>query len=214
LGATVFDGAEGRNIDFGGCGLQHSSFVKAKLPGAIFYGANLQDANLTRIAMRGGQLKDAICRNAKFVDADLRMTWAANADLRGADLRGANLVGASLGGILWDSTTRFDAAQLGREGTPQDVLDHALSQGASVRSEKPEWQLSLLDATVRALESEAHDPATRRMVALLQSLRPKVERDPGFLWANALRQQVDDVQWSIFQLAVRKAASNIGALLG
>lgn len=214
LRGAVFNGASGRNIDFGGCDLQDSSFVKAKLPGAIFYGAKLENADLTGIAMRGGQLKDAVCRNAKFVDADLRITWVAHADLRGADLRRANLVGASLGGVLWDSTTRFDAAQLSHEGTPSDIVNHALSQGASICSEKPQWQLSLLDATLRALESEEQDSGTQRMTELLGGLRPEVERNPDFLWANALRQQVDKVHWSIFEAAVRKAASNIGALLG
>ena len=204
LRGAVFNGAEGRNVDFGGCDLHSSFFIKARLPGAVFYGANLQDADLSGIGMRGGQLKDAVCRNAKFTGSDLRMVWAADADLRGADLREANLVGASLGGVLWDSKTRLDGAQLSVEGTPADLRTHALAQGASVRSEKPEWQLNLIDATLRALESETHDAGSKRIMERLRAIRPEVERDPGFLWANALRPEIDGEHWTIFQRAVRK----------
>jgi hypothetical protein len=82
-----------------------------------------------------------------------------------------------------------------------------------VRSEKPEWQLSLIDATLRALEAERQDAGSKRMMERLRAVRPEVERDPGFLWANALRPEVDDEHWAVFQRAVRKAASNMGALL-
>jgi uncharacterized protein YjbI with pentapeptide repeats len=213
LRKSTFDGAAGRNIDFGGCDLQAASFIKAKLGGAMFYNANLQSADLTRIAMRGGQLRGADCRDAKFVGADLRMVWAAETDFRGADLREANLAGASLGGVRWDSATRLDAARVTREGTPEDLLAHALSQGASVGSEKPEWELSLLDATVRALEAELRGPEATALTTRVRDLRPKLERDADFPWANALREQLDARQWEIFQRAVRQAASNMGALL-
>src|SRR6185312_10620807 len=45
LARAVFDEASGSNVDFGTCDLQGSSFVQAKLPGAVFFRANLEDAD-------------------------------------------------------------------------------------------------------------------------------------------------------------------------
>src|SRR5260370_38601681 len=54
LRGANFDGAQGRNVDFGGCGLARRSFLKAKLPGAVLFGAGLSDANLEGLSMPGG----------------------------------------------------------------------------------------------------------------------------------------------------------------
>jgi uncharacterized protein YjbI with pentapeptide repeats len=213
LADAVFDGCEGKNVDFGGCDLSRASFVGARLPGAVFFGADLQRADLTRISMRGGQLKDANCGNALLRDSDLRLVWAAGADLRGADLRGADLTGASLGQARWDSETRFEGAALTWEGTPDDMQAQAFQQGATLGSEKPEWQMSLFDATRRMLEAENRDGKLSPVLERLDGLRRNLERDHSLLWATRLKKGLDEEQWNRVQTAVRKAASNIGALL-
>jgi hypothetical protein len=188
--------------------------VDARLPGAVFLMANLTDADLTRIHMHSGQLKSAICRNAHFASADLRMVWAAGADVRGADFRKANLVGASLGGARWDATTCLDGAQLSWEGTPAELATHGIAQGATVQSEKREWQLGLLDAAREALAQQDHSGALAPVIARLAELRAAVEADPGTLWANILHDELSPLQWSSVQEAVRSAAINMGPYLG
>lgn len=214
LRRAVFDGASGHNVDFSACDLTGSSFVDASLPGAVFFGATLVDADLTRIRMRSGQLKDADCRRANFTHADLRIVWAADADLRGANLSDANLVGASLGRARWDEHTRCAGARFGWEGTPADLAAHALAQGATLRSEKPDWELALLDATRVALEHDNDHGRFDRLIARIAELRPEVERDPRTPWGNLLREGLPPEQHAGLDRAVRTAASNIGALLG
>ncbi len=80
-------------------------------------------------------------------------------------------------------------------------------------SENREWQLSLLDATTRALENE-YGKRVAPIVERIKTLRPELERNPAFLWANVLRDELEEAQWRIVENAVRKAASNVGALLG
>lgn len=209
---AVFDGAEGANVDFGGCDLQGSSFVKARLPGAIFFKATLRNANLTGIRMRSGQLKGSDCSKAIFTGADLRLVWAADADLRDCDLRQANLVGASLGGAAWNDETQLSGAQISSEGTPDALCAFALSQGATVQSEDREWQLSLIDATVKALQNET-GIRVENVIDLLKELRPKVDKDPSVLWANELQEKLSKKEWQAAQDAVQTAAINMGALL-
>jgi hypothetical protein len=214
LNGAVFDRAEGRNVDFGGCELARSSFRDANLPGAIFFSAKLPDANLAGIKLRSGQLKAADCRRARFEGADLRLVWAADADLRGADLTKAQLVGASLGGAKWDEATRCADAEFGVEGTPAALAAHALAQGARLRSEKPDWELALLDATSAALRSEDRAGNLEAPLRRLTEVRPQVKRDHTFNWFAAVQEVATAEQRALLQGAVRKAASNIGALLG
>lgn len=212
LRGAVFDRAEGKNADFGGCDLTGASLHDANLPGAIFFGALLVDANLARIKMRSGQLKAADCRRANFEAADLRLVWAADADLRGANLTKAKLAGASLGGVQWDEMTRCAGAEFGLEGTPGTFAAHALGQGATLRSEKADWELALVDATRVALENESGN--LQPLIARLADVRRHVESDHTFNWSAAVLDGATDAQRATFQRAVRTAASNIGALLG
>ena len=213
LRGAVFDGADGANVHFGGSDLTGSSFVGARLPGAVFLMANLSDANLTRIHMPSGQLKSAVCRNARFTSADLRMVWAADADLRSADLREANLVGASLGGAIWDTTTRLDGARLSWEGTPAELATYALGQGATLQSEKADWQLALIDATREAMKQQDQGGSLAPVIERLTALRSVVESKPDTLWANILRDELTPAQWAAVQTAVRSAALNMGLYL-
>ena len=214
LRGAVFDRAEGRNTDFGGCDLTGSSFQNANLPGAVFFGARLNDANLAGLKMRSGQLKAADCRGAIFAGADLRMVWAAETDFRGANLTDANLVGASLGQLRWDEHTQCSGAQLSREGAPAAFAAAALAQGATLRSEKPDWELSLLDATRVALQSEDRAGSLASLLERLARLRDEVARDAEFPWGNALREGLTPEQRLVVDRAVRTAATNLGALLG
>lgn len=212
LRAAVFDQAKGRNVDFGGCDLTGSSFVHADLPGAIFFQSKLREANLTRASLHDGQLKGADCRDAKFIHADLRRVWAAEADLRGADFSEANLIGASLGRAQWDDATNFHGAKLTHEGTPAEIRAKAIVEGASIGSEKADWQLALLDATRAALKMDKSSGRAEAIVQRLAELRPQLKKDPQLLWTNVLKKELDEEQWRELQSAVRKAASNMGAL--
>lgn len=211
LREAVFDAAEGRNADFGGCDLAGSRFQCANLAGAVFFGARLNHADLAGIRMRAGQLKSADCRGADFSRADLRQVWAADADLRGAKLDHANLIGASLGGAQWDEGTRCAGAQFSFEGTPAALLAHALAQGASVVSEKPEWQRSLLEATRAALASESE---ANTLLGRFDELRRQLHADAAFNWFEALQRDATVSQRAALTRALRKAANNTGALLG
>lgn len=214
LRGAVFDRTEGKNTDFGGCDLTGASFQDANLPGAVFFGAQLVDANLARIKMRSGQLKAADCRRANFEGADLRLVWAADADLRGANLTKAQLVGASLGGVIWDETTRCANAEFGLEGTPGTFAAHALAQRAQFRSEKTDWELSLLDATRVALQNDDEGRKLEPLIKRLAEVRPQVERDHTFNWVAPVQEGATAEQRAALQRAIRIASSNIGALLG
>ncbi len=214
LREAVFDRAEGRNVDFGGCDLSGASFQDANLPGGVFYGAKLVDTNLARIKMRSGQLKAADCRRANFESADLRLVWAADADLRGANLAKAQLVGASLGGAKWDEATRCTDAEFGLEGTPATLAAHALAQGARLRSEKADWELALLDATSVALKNENERGKLDGLIDRIAAVRPQVERDHAFNWFAPVQEGATPEQRTALQSAIRTASSNIGALLG
>jgi uncharacterized protein YjbI with pentapeptide repeats len=213
LRGCSFNRAEGRNADFGGCDLTGASAVRANLPGAVFFGAKLVDANLAGIKMRSGQLKAADCTRAIFREADLRLVWAADAHFDGADFSGADLVGASLGRATWNEATRFDGAILSPEGTPAELRAHALAQGATLKSEKGDFELALLRATRAAFVSENDlgeaDPIARRLDDLIELIR----RDPTTPWSRQLFAGLNEAQRTNVQRALRKAANNIGAYL-
>jgi uncharacterized protein YjbI with pentapeptide repeats len=214
LRGAVFDGAEGRNVDFGGSDLTGGSFDHANLPGAVFFGARLVDARLPGIKMRSGQLKGADCQSANFHGADLRLVWAAEADFRNANLTEANLIGASLGQIRWDERTQCAGARLSPEGTPADFAAVAIAQGATLLSEKPEWELGLLDATRVLLAAEPNRTVVDPLLRRFDELRPQLERNPEFAWGEVLARDLTSEQRGLVQQAIRKAASNVGALLG
>ncbi len=205
---AVFDGAEGLNVDFGGCDLRNSSFNGAKLPGAIFHSANLENANLTKLVAKAGQLKNANCKNANFTKADLRMVWMAHADICGTNFSGANLIGASLGGCHWDEQTNFFTAKMSPEGTPGALHLYAMTQGAVFESEKAEWQIGLLNTTLKVLQEQGH--SHKSLIQKLQEIKPELVNNPDLLWANMIRDEFDDTTWEMFEEAVRKAASNMG----
>ncbi len=208
LTGCVFDGASGLNVDFGGCDLRNSSFVTAKLPGAIYYLAKLEGAKLHGVRIKGGQLKGADCRRADFSDADLRLVWMAEADLSSANLIAANLVGASLGNCTWDDHTRFDHAEMSVEGTPATLYQYALRQDARFTSERVEWQSSLIDSTMVLLKASGH--INKPLLERLQQLRSEVETDPQLPWTKMIENEFNAQTVEGFREVLRKAASNIG----
>ena len=102
LQEATLDEADLRDADFG-CGeqhncanLQHASFVRAQLPGAMLDYAVLNGAVLAYAQLAGASLSYAKLNGADLFSAELEGASLDSAELRGARLLFAHLQGASL----------------------------------------------------------------------------------------------------------------------
>ncbi|MGE0758680.1 MAG: molybdopterin-dependent oxidoreductase [Pirellulaceae bacterium] len=82
-------------LDAGGRNLAGLDARQALLRNANFVDAQLDGARFDGANLSNARLRGASLRNASFRDADLEGADFAGADLRGADLRGASLLGTS-----------------------------------------------------------------------------------------------------------------------
>ena len=97
--------------DFADCDLSRLNLRNAKLSGAIFYGANLHEANLqgadlsdanfghanlTNTVLKNANLHKAYLSTASLAGCNLQDADMTNTYLNGANLRGANFCGANL----------------------------------------------------------------------------------------------------------------------
>ncbi|RJS79032.1 hypothetical protein CW713_08820 [Methanophagales archaeon] len=92
--------------------LQEAFLEDANLQGAGLWDANLQGAGLWDANLQGAGLWDANLQGADLEDANLQGADLEDAKLQGADLEDANLEGANLIGVIADSGTRLDWANL------------------------------------------------------------------------------------------------------
>ncbi|MBI96066.1 hypothetical protein CL656_02875 [bacterium] len=98
----------GPNLD-----LSRAKLQKAKLQGAIFYGANLSRAKLQEAKLQGAIFHGANLKDADLSGADLRGAILQNVEMEGANLEGADLSGAKLEGAKLERASLFDL-----EGAP------------------------------------------------------------------------------------------------
>jgi uncharacterized protein YjbI with pentapeptide repeats len=106
LGEVDLTGAKLRGARFNRADLQNSTldqadgrrtkFVSAMLKGVRFEGANLTEADFTKADLTGASFKGANLRRARLFRAVLR-----GADLTGARLQAADLLKADLSGARW-----------------------------------------------------------------------------------------------------------------
>jgi BTB/POZ domain-containing protein KCTD9 len=73
----------------------HVSLQQVKLSKAIFWGVNLQEANLEESDFTEASFHGAILKNANFQRANLKGAKFGNANLEGAKLNNANIQGAN-----------------------------------------------------------------------------------------------------------------------
>lgn len=106
------DGADFRGANLTGARIKpQPPSWGAFIPRAVLVGADFSSANLTRLEVR-----KAVLRFARFVDADLSGADFRDCDLSGADFSGAELAGAdftgtNLDGAIFHGAKGFDRAK-------------------------------------------------------------------------------------------------------
>jgi len=106
--------------------LQGANLSDAKLQGAVLWEANLQGADLWHANFQGTNLWGANLQGADLSDANLQ----------GADLSLANLEGANLFGVMADSGTRLDRANLTYANLYRSYLDETKTLRNAIMREK------------------------------------------------------------------------------
>jgi uncharacterized protein YjbI with pentapeptide repeats len=141
LVATRLDRARFRDAVFVGTRLGMCNLEGLDLPQGRFHRADLRDALLTATRIRGGDLREAILRNAGLAEID----WEG-ADLRGADLRGATFhLGSSRSGLV-NSPIACEGSRTGfytdeyteQDFRPVEEIRKASLRGADLRGARLE----------------------------------------------------------------------------
>jgi uncharacterized protein YjbI with pentapeptide repeats len=160
LKGAILNRADLRKVDFTGANLDGASFVGAKLQngqfgcasretwadmvsesqeggctfmrGALLYGAQLQEANLTNAHLQGALLIEAQMQGALLDRAQMQGAWLHRTDLQGASLRGAKLEGARMT-YAWLQGALLNGAQLEGAALAGARLHGAALRGASLQ---------------------------------------------------------------------------------
>jgi uncharacterized protein YjbI with pentapeptide repeats len=121
--------------------VKHSVVLRQRhLENAVFYNADLREADLTRAQLQGAslaraQLQGASLEGAQLQGASLREAQLQGASLEGAQLQGASLDDAELQGASLDGA-QLQGASLARAQLQGASLDYAQLQGASLDDEQ------------------------------------------------------------------------------
>jgi hypothetical protein len=110
--------------------LNESTLLEQAL-GNNLAGVDLQDTDLSQLALRRVNFQGANLRQADFMGSDLSQANLSQADLGGASLRGANLSEADLSGVLLDRADLRNA-NLSSANLSGAVLDGANLCGAKL----------------------------------------------------------------------------------
>ena len=140
-------GANLKGADLRRVNLKGADLRLAYLQGANLWGVNLKGANLRLAYLQGAILALADLRGANLSYANLQEVNLSGAKLRGADLKDADLQGASLSyadleganliGVMADSETRLDRANLTCANLCRSYLDETKTlRNAKFESEK------------------------------------------------------------------------------
>jgi uncharacterized protein YjbI with pentapeptide repeats len=132
-----FDGAELVNSDGQHGKFVECSFVKARMPGAALYradlsgcdlsGADLTGANLWLASLAKADLTNATVRDAVLVKADL-----GGAKVAGADFAGSNLTGATDKGVNWSKARNAVLRPAARPGPNLRKLGQAAAKAKNL----------------------------------------------------------------------------------
>ena len=126
-----------RKANLGGKELQEAFLWEANLQEAFLANAKLQGADFRFADLQGVDLSFADLQGAVLGGADLQGADLSFAKLQGADLRSANLEGANLIGVIADSGTHLDWANLTCANLYRSYLDETKTlRNAKFESEK------------------------------------------------------------------------------
>jgi len=147
LQGAYLEDANLQGADLERANLQDADLSGAKLQGAKLFDAKLQGADLTHAELQGAVLYNAELQGADLTHAELQgadLTYArlqkadlTHAELQGADLTNVNLEGANLFGVIADSGTHLDWANLTCANLYHSYLDETKTlRNARFESEK------------------------------------------------------------------------------
>ncbi|MBV9617468.1 MAG: pentapeptide repeat-containing protein [Ktedonobacteraceae bacterium] len=192
---AILDGCHSINGIFSGQALNGISLVGASLNGGMFEDANMSEANLQGAHLVVADFSRANCTQASFPGADLRFANAHDANVSGADLREADLTEANLGGVLFDSRTRLQGANLWGALLSPDFRTFAQQAGAQLtpRQTHVAKQQVELNATIKALQEKNADGHLDEAIALLSAERNQAPDplDPDYVVQHALDERFD-----------------------
>ena len=129
-------GANLQGAFLSGANLQETFLSDANLQEAFLSGANLREADLSFANLQGADLRVAELQGARLWDANLQGAFLPHANLQGADFSDANLEGVNLFGVMADSETRLDGANLTYANLYLSYLDETKTLRNAFVSEK------------------------------------------------------------------------------
>ncbi|HLG66083.1 MAG TPA: pentapeptide repeat-containing protein [Ktedonosporobacter sp.] len=173
----------------------NASFVQATLQGCRFRLCNLSNTNFREARLAVVTFDGTSCRNASFVEADLRFSSLGVADLRGADLRGADLTEAGLAEIQFDEQTQLQGAILRGAFMNETFHTFARQRGAILGGAEHSvhaYTLACVDTLIKILQEPDYNPDGHLTPALpyVQAQREKLAQDTEYEWSTPLVYQL------------------------